>query len=112
MNVYAQHVQPVVEPFSGQTMILADFGFRDPEGVPENLKICQKGTWNERMCLETVFSMLTSVWDWKRIRPRLAEYIQARLAYVIAMFNILLDLFHHLHPEADPFQMSIAQFAL
>jgi hypothetical protein len=112
MNVYDKHFHPVVEPFIGQTIVLADFGFRDQEGIPENLKLCKKGTWNERMCVETVFSMLTIVCDLKRIRHRIAGYIQARLAYVAAMFNILLDLFHKLHPEADPFKMCIAEFSL
>ena len=112
MNVYDKHFHPVVEPFLGQTIALADFGFRDKNGVPENMKICKKGTCNERMCVETVFSMLTIVCDLKRIRHRLAEYVQAHLAYVVAMFNILLGLFHQLHPDADPFQMSIAEFAL
>jgi hypothetical protein len=91
---------------------LADFGFRDKDGVPENMKICKKGTWNERMCIETVFSMLTMVCDLKRIRHRLSAYIQMRLAYVVAMFNILLDLFHLRHPDVDPFKMSIAEFSL
>jgi len=112
MNVYDKHFHPVVEPFIGQTIALADFGFRDKDGVPENMKICKKGTWNERMCVETVFSMLTIVCDLKRIRHRLSAYIQMRLAYVVAMFNILLDLFHLRHPEADPFKMSIAEFSL
>lgn len=112
MNVYDKHFHPVVEPFIGETIALADFGFRDKDGVPENMKICKKGTWNERMCVETVFSMLTLVCDLKRIRHRLSTYIQMRLAYVVAMFNILLDLFHWRHPEADPFKMSIAEFSL
>jgi hypothetical protein len=112
MNVYDKHFHPVVEPFIGQTITLADFGFRDKDGVPENLKICKKGTWNERMCVETVFSMLTMVCDLKRIRHRLSAYIQMRLAYVVAMFNILLELFHWRYPEADPFKMSIAEFSL
>ena len=112
MNVYDKHFHPVVEPFIGQTIALADFGFRDKDGVPANMKICKKGTWNERMCVETVFSMLTIVCDLKRIRHRLSAYIQMRLAYVVAMFNILLDLFHLRHPEADPFKMSIAEFSL
>jgi hypothetical protein len=34
------------------------------------------------------------------------------LAYVVAMFNILLDLFHVRYPEADLFKMSIAEFSL
>jgi hypothetical protein len=112
MNVNDKHFHSVVEPFLGQTIALADFGFRDKDGVPENLKICKKGTWNERMCVETVFSMLTTVCDLKRIRHRLSAYIQMRLAYVVAMFNILLHLFHVRHPEADPFKMSIAEFSL
>jgi hypothetical protein len=112
MNVYDKHFHPVVEPFIGQTIALADFGFRAKAGIPENMKICKKGTWNERMCVETVFSMLTTVCDLKRIHHRLSAYIQMRLAYVVAMFNILLDLFHFRHPEADPFKMSIAEFSL
>jgi hypothetical protein len=112
MNVNDKHFHPVVEPFIGGTIVLANFGFRDKESVPENLKICKKGTWNERMCVETVFSMLTQVCDLKRIRHRLSAYIQMRLAYVVAMFNILLDLFHFRHPETDPFKMSIAEFSL
>ena len=112
MNVNDKHFHPVVEPFIGETIALADFGFRDKEGVPKNMKICKKGTWNERMCVETVFSMLTIVCDLKRIRHRLSAYIQMRLAYVVAMFNILLDLFHLRYPQADPFKMSIAEFSL
>jgi hypothetical protein len=76
------------------------------------MKLCKKGTWNERMCVETALSMVTQVCDLKRIHHRLAEYVQAHLAFVSAMFNVLLDLFHTLHPEASPFQMSIAEFSL
>jgi hypothetical protein len=43
---------------------------------------------------------------------RQAEYIQARLAFVSATFNMLLDLFHNRHPAASPFQMGIAEFSL
>lgn len=112
MNVNDKRFNPLVEPFMGETIVLADFGFRDKQGVPENMKICQKGTWNERMCVETVLSMLTVICDLKRIRHRVSAYIQMRLAYVVAMFNILLDLFHKCHPKADPFKMSIAEFSL
>jgi hypothetical protein len=34
------------------------------------------------------------------------------LAYVSAMFNVLLDLFHSIHPDADPYKMSIAEFSI
>jgi len=112
MNVNDQHFNPLVEPFLGQTIVLTDYGFRDQGGLPENMKICKKGTWNERMCIETALSLVTVICDLKRIRHRLAVYIQARLAFVSAMFNILMDLFHSLHPDADPYKMSIAEFSL
>ena len=103
---------PLVEPFVGETIVLADCGFRSAFGIPENVKLCPKGTWNERMVVETALSMVTVVCDLKRIRHRRATYIQARLAYVTAMFNVLLAVFHQLHPEADMYQMSIAEFSL
>ena len=112
MNVHDPNFHPVAEPFVGESIVLADYGFRDQEGIPENMKLCKKGTWNERMCVETALSMVTMVCDLKRIRHRLADHIQARLAYVSAMFNILLDLFLKIHPDADPYQMSIAEFSL
>ena len=112
MNVYDKRFHSVVEPFVGETIVLADYGFRSVDGCPDNLKLCAKGTWNDRMCVETALSMVTLVCDLKRIRHRVAEYIQARLCFVSAMFNLLMDLFHLLHPDADPFQMSIAQFSL
>ena len=62
--------------------------------------------------METALSMVTNVCELKRIRHRLAAYVEAPLAFVTAMFNVLLKLFHKLHPEADPFGMSIAEFSL
>lgn len=102
----------LVKPFIGQTIFLADYGFRDPDGVPENMKICKKGILNERMCVETALSLVTFICDLKRIQHRLAVYIQARLAFISAMFNVRMDLFRSLHPDADPFKMSIAEFSL
>jgi hypothetical protein len=112
MNVPDQRFHPVIEQVSGQSIVLADDGFRSVKGVPDNCKLCAKGTWNERMCVETALSMVTVVCDLKRIHHRLRPYIQACLALVVAMFNVLLTLFHQRHPEVDPFQLSIAEFSL
>jgi hypothetical protein len=112
MNVNDKRFNPLVEPFIGKTIVLADFGFRDKEGVPENMKICKKGTWNERMCVETALLLVTVICGLKRIHHRLAVYIQARLAFVSAMFNVLMDLFRKIHPDTDPYKMSIAEFSL
>lgn len=56
--------------------------------------------------------MVTIVCDLKRIRHRLTDYIQARLAFFSAMFNVLMNLFHLLHSDADQFKMGIAEFSL
>ncbi len=112
MNVNDQRFNPLVEPWIGTTIVLADDGFRDQNGVPETMKICKNGAWNERTCVETVLSLVTVICDLKRIRRRLAAYIQARLAFVSAMVNVLMNLFHTIHPDADPYKMSIAEFSL
>ncbi|CAG0955895.1 hypothetical protein ANAEL_00338 [Anaerolineales bacterium] len=112
MNVNDKCFNSLVKPFIGKTIVLADFGFRDKDGVPENMKIYKKGTRNERMCVETSLSLVTVICDLKRIRHRLAVYIQTRLDFVAAMFNVLMDLFHFIHPDADPYKMSIAEFSL
>ena len=112
MNVPDKTFNPLVQPFAERTIVLADYGFRDQEGPPQHMKFCPKGTWNERMCIETAFSMLTNVCNFKKLKHRAYDYIRARLAFTTAMFNVCLELFHQLHPEALPFQMSIAEFSL
>jgi hypothetical protein len=112
LSTHDQAFHPIIERYDGQTIVLSDFGFRCKDGIPANLKLCAKGTWNERMTVETALSMVTVVCDLKRLRHRLRPYIQARLSSVVAMFNVLLTLFHHLHPDADASQMSIAEFSL
>lgn len=112
LNTPDKTFHPLVEEVAGQTIVLADLGFRDQDGIPDNLKLCPKGTWNERMVVETALAMVTTVCHLKKMSHRLASYLQARLAFVGAMFNVLLGLFHQLHPEADRFQMSIAEFSL
>ena len=112
MNVHDQHFHTLIEPLEGQTIVLADSGFYARDGIPENLKLCPKGTWNERMVVETALSMVTIVCGLKHLYHRARSYLRAHLASVAAMFNVLLELFHQLHPASDPFQMSIAEFSL
>jgi hypothetical protein len=93
-------------------IMLTDYGFRCAHGVPDNVKVCKKGTWNDRMVVETAFSMLTVICKAKKIHHRLEIYIETRLAFMAAMFNICLKLFHQLHPDESPFKMSLAEFSL
>lgn len=92
MNIPDNEFQPLIEQFSGRSIVLADYGFRRKNGVPENGKLCAKGTWNDRMTVETSFSLVTVICGLKRIYHRLEAFIQARLASVVALFNVLLIL--------------------
>ena len=65
--------------YDQEAILLADWGFRCAAGVPNNVKICKKGTWNERMLVETSFSLLTVVCHAKKIHHRLEAYIETRL---------------------------------
>jgi transposase-like protein len=42
-------------------IVLTDTGSQAKRGIPANMKVCPRGAWNERMLVETVLSMLTTV---------------------------------------------------
>lgn len=111
MNRPDQDFLPLVDLLESDGLVLADLGFRRKAGVPDNLKLCLKGTWNDRMCIETTFSLLTVVCHAKHMFHRTAHHLKARLAYTAAMFNVLIALGRSLHPD-DPFRTSIAEFSL
>lgn len=52
INVHDQQFHPLAQALVGKTIVLADYGFRDQQGVTENMKICAKATWNEPMYIE------------------------------------------------------------
>jgi hypothetical protein len=112
MNCTDNTFLDMLEDFDEQAIMLTDYGFRCADGLPDNVKVCKKGTWNDRMVVETSFSMLTVIAKAKKIHHRFVADIQARLAYTAAMFNVCLRLFHQLHPDESPFKMSIAEFSL
>jgi hypothetical protein len=101
----------VVEYYVPDSIVLTDLGFRDANGVPANLKLCAKGTWNERMIIETSFSMLTVVCHTKKFFHRVADHLWSHCAYLAAMFNVVTALFKRLFPK-DERQRSLAEFSL
>lgn len=113
-NVHDQVFLPMVETLDEQSIVLSDTGFRCAEGIPDNLKLCPRGTWNERMLIETMLSLVTMVCGLKKLFHRVRRYVHAHMAYVAALFNLLLALNRSLHPEADPSDrlLHIAQYAL
>jgi len=61
MNAHDQHFHPVIERVNGQSIALADYGFQCVDGIPDNCKLCTKGTWYEDMCVETALSLVTVI---------------------------------------------------
>jgi hypothetical protein len=111
MNHPDKDFNPLAAYFADESIVLTDLGFRDAKGIPPNLKPCSKGTWNERMIIETTFSMLTQVCDTKKFFHRLPDYLWSHCAYLAAMFNVLVTLFHQVFPN-DERQRSITEFSL
>lgn len=111
-NTADNNFQYLVEQFTDKMVVFADSGFHAKEGDPENLKICKKGQWNQRMLVETVLSMLSVVSHFKRMTHRKWEYFKSRIGYYMASFNILTQ-WNGLQPKQDGFvPLSIAQFSL
>jgi hypothetical protein len=111
MNRPDQDFLPLVALVQADGVVLSDLGFRCKAGVPDNLKLCLKGTWNDRMMIETTFSLLTVVCQAKKMFHRTAAHLESRLAYTAAMFNVVIGLDRQLHPD-HAFKLRIAEFSL
>jgi hypothetical protein len=111
-NIHDVHFQPLVQAVEDRMLVLSDSGFHAAEGDPANLKVCPRGHWNDRMLVETVLSMLTTISHLKKVAHRVADYVQARLAFTMAVFNVLAQ-WHGLPADDDGFvPLSIAEFSL
>lgn len=112
-NVYdGSSFQGLVEDVADQMVVLSDEGFEKVDWHPTNLKVCERGEWNGRMLIETVLSMLTRICHFKRVAHRVWDYFKSRLAYTMALFNILVQ-WHGFDPDNDGIvRLSIADFSL
>lgn len=91
-NVYdGSAFQEIAERNAVRMVLFSDEGFVKQDWHPENVRICQRGEWNTRMIVETVLSMLTVVCHFKKVMHRVWAYFQSRLAYTMAMFNLLVQ---------------------
>jgi hypothetical protein len=76
----------------GETIALCDLGLRE-SGVPHrNLKYCERGSWNERFMIETNLSWVTQRFNAKKLYHRVREHLVARLGYMAALLNCLLQM--------------------
>ncbi len=111
-NVYDAVFQPLITKVMDTMLVFADPHFHAAQGDPPNLKICPKGTWNERMVIETVLSMLTTICHFKKVFHRTWDQFKMRLAYTMALFNILTQ-WHGLQPDDTGFvPLTLAEFSL
>lgn len=112
-NVYdGSAFQDLIERVVEKMIVFCDEGFSKKDWHPDNLKLCQRGQWNTRMLQETVLSMLTSVCHLKRLAHRDWAYLESHLAFIVALFNLLVQ-WHGLEPDQTGFvRLSIAEFSL
>lgn len=104
-NVHDSHFHPLIARVEEQMIVLADRGFKAQADNPENLKICERGKWNERMLVETLFSLLTTVLGLKKLTHRLLAPLKARLAYTCAVCNLCFDWGDHTLLQLAPFKL-------
>src|SRR5262245_58450816 len=108
-NVADNTFQWLIRQVDGRMIVLSDTGFHAAAGDPANLKLCQRGEWQDRMLVETVLSMLTLVCHMKKVMHRGWAYFQARLTFTMAAFNVLVR-WHGLLPNTSGFvPLSIAE---
>ena len=111
-NVADNTFHDLIADFQDQMVILTDMAFHRAEGDPPNQKACKRGTWNVRMVVETVLSLLTRFCDLKHASQRTWDGLRARLAYTMALFNILV-LWDGIPVDDDGIiHLSIAEFTL
>jgi hypothetical protein len=95
-----------------QMMVLRDTGFHAAEGDPSHRKLCQRGAWQDRLLVETVLSMLPLGCHGKKVMHQGWASFQARLAFTMAAFNVLVQ-WHGFQPNASGFvPLSIAELSL
>jgi hypothetical protein len=110
-NVHDAHCHPLMAQFGDTMIVLTDTGFHAKTGDPAHMKVCQRGTWNGRMLVETIFSLLTTVFHSKKVRQRVWEYFHARVAWTMAAFNLLAQWGLEVD-DSNFLHLSIAEFSL
>jgi hypothetical protein len=104
--------QGLMRQVDGRMLVLSDTGFHTAEGDPAHLTLCPRGAWQDRMVVETVLSMLTLVYHCKQVMHRVWPSFQARLAFTMAAFNVLVQ-WYGLVPNVDGFvPLSMAELSL
>ena len=110
-NVHDTHFQPLIAQCDNHMIVLTETGFHAKTGDPANMTVCPRGTWNTRMVVETVLSMLTTVFPSKKVGHRVWASFRARVAWTMAAFNRLARWSLEMDDE-NMVRLSIAEFSL
>jgi hypothetical protein len=89
-NIHDTHFAWIVERFD--VKVLSDTGFHSKNGDPENLKICKRGEQNERMVVESVFSLLKRLLGLNQIQAKSRAGFELTISSIFALFNLLLEM--------------------
>ena len=93
--------RPLATAYDGETIALADQGLRAKDTPAQNIKCCERGTWNERFSIETNLSWVTEQFHAKKLYHRVKEHLDARLWYLAALINCLLRIIEHKRSLAE-----------
>jgi hypothetical protein len=96
--------RPLATSYDGETIALADQGLREKDAPASNIKLCERGTWNERFTIETNLSWVTELFHAKKLYHRVTRHLEAHLWYLAALINCLLRLTEQ--------KRSLAQFVI
>jgi hypothetical protein len=111
-NVPDNAFRELIADFEDRMVVLTDMAFHAKENDPPNQKACKRGTWGVRMVVETILSLLTTVCRLKKVSHRTWGGLKARLAYTMALFNILVMWDGIPVDEHGIIHLSIAKFGL
>ena len=104
--------RPMIAALEELSVVLVDSAWHGKTGDPSNRKVCPRGTWNTRMLVETVLSMLTLICHLKKVAHKLADFFRMRMSFIVAAFNIIAQ-WHGLPPDQDGVvKLSVAEFSL
>lgn len=87
---------------TSKNIVLSDGNYKKKDNqTPACLKIVKRGEWNERMIVETFFSLWTRCLNMKHSFHRSVQGFKAKVAYLCALSNLILHLndlfgFNHL----------------
>lgn len=107
-NVHVPRFTEVVAARAEEMEIYTDSSFHRKEG-DLRMAVCERGSRNQRMIVETVLRLLCEVSHSKRMRHRVWEHLTVRIRFLGAVFNLLVQ-WEGRETAGGRLRLSIAEF--